>query len=148
MNILIEKNIMVPMRDGVRLATDVYRPVEGGPAPVLLSRLAYNKELPATIQAAIDTSRAVQVGYAVFLQDCRGRFGSEGEFTPIVNETSDGVDTVAWIAQQPTQSLPWEEPFSCLLPPASIRDPAISAAWKHARMYSAFQPPSLRSQWR
>lgn len=45
MNILIEKNIMVPMRDGVRLATDVYRPAEGGPVPVLLSRLPYNKEL-------------------------------------------------------------------------------------------------------
>jgi len=57
MNILIEKNIMVPMRDGVRLATDVYRPAEGGPVPVLLSRLPYNKELPMMAQGAIDTSR-------------------------------------------------------------------------------------------
>lgn len=46
MNILIEKNIMAPMRDGVRLATYVYRPAEGGPTPVLLSRMSYNKELP------------------------------------------------------------------------------------------------------
>ena len=68
MNILIEKNVMVPMRDGVKLATDVYRPVEGGPVPVLLSRLPYNKELPMMAQAAIDTSRAVQAGYAVVLQ--------------------------------------------------------------------------------
>jgi uncharacterized protein len=104
MNILIEKNIMVPMRDGVRLATDVYRPAEGGPVPVLLSRLPYNKELPMMIQAAIDALRAVQVGYAVVLQDCRGRFASEGEFTPIFNEASDGADTVAWIAQQPWSS--------------------------------------------
>lgn len=101
MNILIEKNIMVPMRDGVRLATDVYRPAEGGPVPVLLSRLPYNKELPLMAQGAIDTSRAVQAGYAVVLQDCRGRFGSEGEFTPMVNEATDGADMVAWIAQQP-----------------------------------------------
>ena len=101
MNILIEKNVMVSMRDGVKLATDVYRPAEGGPVPVLLSRLPYNKELPMMAQAAIDTSRAVQVGYAVVFQDCRGRFASEGEFTPIVNEANDGADTVAWITQQP-----------------------------------------------
>ncbi|MFL5663761.1 MAG: CocE/NonD family hydrolase [Ktedonobacteraceae bacterium] len=101
MNILIEKNIMVPMRDGVRLATDVYRPADGGPVPVLLSRLPYNKELPMMAQAAIDPLRAVQAGYAVVLQDCRGRFASEGEFTPIVNEASDGADALAWIAQQP-----------------------------------------------
>jgi uncharacterized protein len=100
MNILIEKNVMVPMRDGVRLATDVYRPTEGGPFPVLISRLPYNKELPMMAQAAIDTSRAVQAGYAVVLQDCRGRFASEGEFTPIFNEASDGADSVDWIAQQ------------------------------------------------
>src|SRR3979490_3200407 len=85
MNILIEKNVMVPMRDGVSLAADVYRPAEGGPVPVLLSRLPYNKDLPVIMQAVIDASRAVQAGYAVVLQDCRGRFASEGEFTPIVN---------------------------------------------------------------
>ena len=68
---------------------------------VLLSRLPYNKELPMMAQGAIDTSRAVQAGYAVVLQDCRGRFASEGEFTPIFNETNDGADTVDWIAQQP-----------------------------------------------
>jgi len=54
MNILIEKNLMVPMRDGVKLATDVYRPAEGGPVPVLLARLPYNKELPSMMQRVID----------------------------------------------------------------------------------------------
>src|SRR5260221_12023544 len=92
------------MREGVRLAPDFYRPEEGGPVPVLLSGLPYKKELPMMIQAAIDALRAVQVGYAVVLQDCRGRFGSEGEFTPIFDEASDGADTVAWIAQQPWSS--------------------------------------------
>jgi uncharacterized protein len=50
---------------------------------------------------SVDTSRAVQAGFAVVLQDCRGRFGSEGEFTPMFNEVGDGADTVARIAQQP-----------------------------------------------
>ena len=101
MNILIEKNVMVPMRDGVKLATDVYRPASVGRYPVLLSRLPYNKELPMMVQVNIDTSRAVQADYVVVIQDCRGRFASEGEFTPLVNEASDGVDTVAWITEQP-----------------------------------------------
>ena len=101
MNILIEKNVMVPMRDGVKLATDVYRPAEGGPVPVLLARLPYNKDLPSMMQRVIDAPRAVQAGYAVIIQDCRGRFGSEGEFTPIFNEANDGVDTVTWVTQQP-----------------------------------------------
>ena len=103
-DVQIQHDVMVPMRDGVRLATDVYRPADGGPVPVLLSRLPYNKDLPMMVQAAIDTSRAVQAGYAVVLQDCRGRFGSEGEFTPIFDEALDGADTVAWIAQQPWSS--------------------------------------------
>jgi len=55
MNILVEKNIMVPMRDGVKLATDVYRPTGEGQFPVLLARLPYNKEpLAQVAQAAID----------------------------------------------------------------------------------------------
>ncbi len=125
MNILIEKNVMVPMRDGVKLATDVYRPAEGGPVPVLLARLPYNKNLPTMMQRVIDAPRAVQAGYAVVLQDCRGRFSSEGEFTPIFNEAHDGVDTVTWITQQPWSTgqvyrpgrdggtvLPWVHPVA------------------------------------
>jgi uncharacterized protein len=103
MNMLIEKNIMVLMRDGVKLATDVYRPVEEGPVPMLLSRTSYNKDLP---QTAIDPSRAVQAGYGMIIQDCRGRFCSEGGFTLMFHETMDGVDTLAWIVQQPCCSGP------------------------------------------
>jgi putative CocE/NonD family hydrolase len=102
MNILIEKDLMVPMRDGVRLATDVYRPAEGGSVPVLLARLPYNKDsLQQAARGAFDILRAVQAGYVVVLQDCRGRFASEGEFTPLVNDAKDGADTVAWLARQP-----------------------------------------------
>lgn len=101
MNILIEKNVMVPMRDDVQLATDIYHPAEEGRFPVLLMRLPYNKDMSLMVQGNIDTSRAVQAGYVVVIQDCRGRFASEGEFTPVVNEANDGADTVAWISEQP-----------------------------------------------
>jgi uncharacterized protein len=105
MDILVEKNIMVPMRDGVELATDVYRPVEEGQFPVLLARLPYNKEpLAQVAQSAIDAFRAVQQRYVVVFQDCRGRFASEGAFSPAINEASDGVDTIDWIIQQPWAS--------------------------------------------
>jgi uncharacterized protein len=97
---LIEKNLMVPMRDGVRLATDVYRPAEGGSFPVLLARLPYNKEVDLAPHG-VDPLRSAQAGYAVVLQDCRGRFASEGSFTPMMNEAKDGAETVAWIARQP-----------------------------------------------
>ncbi len=64
--ILIEKNMMVPMRDGVRLATDVYRLEGSPPAPVLMARTPYNKEHAVVGNATFDIFRAVQTGYAVF----------------------------------------------------------------------------------
>ncbi len=72
MNILIEKNIMVPMRDGIRLAADVYRPAEGGPFPVIIQRLPYNKDLPAMTLLLMDVFRVVQAGYVMVFQDTRG----------------------------------------------------------------------------
>src|SRR5690349_18062843 len=107
MNILIEKNVMIPMRDGVKLATDIYRPTEEGRFPVLLSRLPYNKEMPGMLGSFVGTAlRAVQKGYVVVIQDCRGRFASEGEFSPPIQEANDGADTVTWIVQQPWASGP------------------------------------------
>jgi uncharacterized protein len=101
--ILIDKNLMVPMRDGVRLATDVYRLQGATPAPVLLTRTPYDKErtLGGGAGVAFDILRAVQAGYAVVIQDVRGRFASEGEFTPYFQEGRDGADTIAWAAAQP-----------------------------------------------
>ena len=98
---VVEKDIMVPMRDGVKLATDVYRPAEGGPFPVLLARVPYNKAEPMIVLGTMDIQRAIAAGYAVVFQDCRGRFASEGEFSPMVDEANDGVDTIHWIVQQP-----------------------------------------------
>lgn len=99
-NILIEKNIMAPMRDGVRLATDVYRLEGSAPAPALMARTPYNKEY-ATSGSMFDVFRAVQAGYVVLIQDVRGRYASEGEFNPHFQETQDGVDAFAWAAAQP-----------------------------------------------
>ena len=82
MHILVEKNIMVPMRDGVKLATDVYRPNEEGPFPVLLARLPYNKDLPQVAQSAIDALRAVQQRYVVVFQDLPGAFCLRGRVLP------------------------------------------------------------------
>jgi putative CocE/NonD family hydrolase len=102
MNMLIEKTVMVPMRDGVNLATDIYRPSQQGRFPVLLSRLPYNKDMLDGLMAA--ALRTVQKGYVVVIQDCRGRFASEGEFSPPFDEATDGADTITWIVQQPWAS--------------------------------------------
>src|SRR6266508_3726772 len=89
--ILIEKNVMVPMRDGVRLATDMYRLDGTTPAPVLLTRTPYDKEHTVIGSTTFDILRAVQAGYAVVIQDVRGRYASEGAFDPMIHETRDGV---------------------------------------------------------
>ena len=103
MSFRVEKDIMVPMRDGVRLATDVWVPADGGPAPVLLVRLPYGKDMIALYAYGLipNVFALVEAGYAVVYQDCRGTFRSGGEFTPMVNEPSDGADTVAWLLGQP-----------------------------------------------
>lgn len=100
MNILIEKNILVPMRDGVKLAADIYRPAEGGPFPVIIQRVPYNKDLFATT-ALLDTFRVVQAGYVMVIQDTRGQFASEGTFAPFLQEPGDGADTITWAAKAP-----------------------------------------------
>lgn len=99
--ILIEKNIMVPMRDGINLATDIYRLESPGSAPVLVVRTPYNKDSLTGNNELFDILRAVQSGYTVVAQDVRGRFASEGSFNPHIQETADGVDAFAWAAAQP-----------------------------------------------
>jgi uncharacterized protein len=101
MTMVTEKTIMVPMRDGIKLATDVYRPAEEGPWPVLLARLMYDKNNTWFLKLNLDVTRAVQAGYAVVVQDIRGRYASEGTFPPsFQQEACDGADTIAWIAGQ------------------------------------------------
>ena len=96
MNILVEKNLRVPMRDGVWLATDLYRNADGSAAPVLVMRLPYDKER----FVSPETMTLVQAGFHVVIQDSRGRFASQGEFHASVQEINDGVDCCTWVAQQ------------------------------------------------
>jgi putative CocE/NonD family hydrolase len=98
-----ESNVMVAMRDGVWMATDVYRPAKGGAPldgafPVLLQRTPYSKTREdLVLEALFFTSH----GYVTVLQDCRARYLSEGGFTKYTNEGEDGFDTLAWLSEQP-----------------------------------------------
>jgi len=99
----LTENVPVPMRDGVRLATDVYRPARAGhplgdARPVLLHRTPYNK---TETEATLGQCRWLAArGYVVVTQDCRGCFRSEGEVNFLVPEAEDGADTIAWIRRQ------------------------------------------------
>ena len=99
--IFIKKNIMVPMRDGVKLATDLYRLEGAAPSPVLVVRTPYNKDNLAGGSDTFNILRAVQAGYTVAAQDVRGRYASEGQFNPHFQEAQDGMDAFAWAAAQP-----------------------------------------------
>lgn len=90
------QTFMVPMRDGVRLAADVYLPEKEGPVPVVLVRTPYGKSNDAE-----SYYRFVQRGFGVVIQDVRGREDSEGEWLPMYYEVEDGDDTLNWIAAQP-----------------------------------------------
>src|SRR5438876_2690982 len=106
--IIVARDVMVPMRDGVRLATDIYRPaIDGEPVagrlPTILGRTSYDKTDPIMWVRPV-ADYFVPRGYAVVLQDLRGRYRSEGTgqyfHVANVNEGRDGFDTVEWIAQQ------------------------------------------------
>jgi hypothetical protein len=86
----------VAMRDGVRLATDVYLPGTNAAWPVILARTPYSRRVIGGF--ATDGLRR---GYAIVVQDVRGRFDSEGENLPFDRDRDDGADTVAWLARQP-----------------------------------------------
>ena len=98
--ILIEFDVEAQMRDGTTLRANVYRPAGDGRWPVLLTRLPYGKDLPLG-SAVLDPAQIVRRGYVVIVQDTRGRFMSEGEWVPFINEALDGVDTIEWAAQLP-----------------------------------------------
>lgn len=88
------RNAWVIARDGVRLATTVIPPDGEGPFPVVLVRSVYHRTNSQSTWFAGH-------GMALVLQDCRGRYASEGEFLPFRDEADDGRDTLAWIRKQP-----------------------------------------------
>jgi len=87
---------MVPMRDGVKLGTNIYLPEGQGPWPVVLERTPYNKDVLGG-SGGVWTGR----GYALVIQDVRGKFKSEGGYRPFQDDVNDGFDTVEWAAKQP-----------------------------------------------
>ncbi|HET9409772.1 MAG TPA: CocE/NonD family hydrolase [Candidatus Sulfotelmatobacter sp.] len=95
----LDKNVPVPMRDGVVLRADVLRPAEIGKYPVLVYRTPYGKD--AAQQEYATFRHAAERGYAVVIQDVRGRYHSDGDFRPYENEGRDGYDTIEWSAAQP-----------------------------------------------
>ncbi len=99
-SMVVDRDVETPMRDGVLLRSDVYRPAEGGPFPVLLMRTPYDRSMPMAVGAMPDPLSASARGYAMVMQDVRGRYASDGQFVPFVHEAQDGHDTVEWIAAQ------------------------------------------------
>jgi len=99
--VAVTTDVMVPMRDGVELATDLYRPAQHGMAragrfPTLLLRTPYNKALRASAFAAYFALH----GYVVVVQDVRARYASQGHWRPLYDDGHDGYDTAAWIGRQ------------------------------------------------
>jgi putative CocE/NonD family hydrolase len=104
MQISIERDVMVTMRDGVRLATDIYRPVTDEPVPALVVRLPYGKALAGMLADGRNLPSLMalaEASYAAVWQDSRGSGNSEGHFTALQDETRDGEDLLQWLADQP-----------------------------------------------
>jgi uncharacterized protein len=94
-----ESNVSIPMRDGVALRADILRPKGAGKFPVLVYRTPYGKQ--SALKSYTTFRHAAERGYAVVVQDVRGRYASDGEFRPYQNEGHDGYDTIEWAARQP-----------------------------------------------
>jgi uncharacterized protein len=103
---IIERKVMMPMRDGVRLATDIYRPKNAsGKVPVIWVRTPYNfnfwdvrNGVPADMKAALT---AIKRGYAYVIQNERGHFFSEGNYDILGAPRTDGYDAISWLSSQP-----------------------------------------------
>ena len=93
-----DRDVPIPMRDGVTLKADLFRPAAEGRFPTLVYRTPYGRqhaEGNSVVRAALER------GYAVLLCDVRGRYGSGGDYVPYVHEGRDGYDTIEWAAAQP-----------------------------------------------
>ena len=94
-----DSNVAIPMRDSVTLMADILRPAGDGPFPVLVYRTPYDRR--GAVNEYSIFRKAVNRGYAVVIQDVRGRYGSSGDFAAYRQEGADGYDTIEWAAAQP-----------------------------------------------
>lgn len=115
----------VPMRDDVSLATDVYRPPHQR-VPTVLLRTPYDRQLLVERINEIDPLMATRRGFAVVLQDVRGRYGSDGAFEPLMSDAADGTDSIAWIRRQP-----WSD--GCVMMVGASYDGCVQFAAARAR---------------
>jgi len=101
---VIDQKVMMPMRDGIRLATDIYRPKGEGKHPVVFSRTPYNFNTwvdgKMTTRSLEDAYQAVSRGYVYVIQNERGRFFSEGEWDILGTPITDGYDALEWMSKQ------------------------------------------------
>ena len=97
---IVESNVVVPMRDGMLLRADVYRPDGDAVVPAILGRTPYDRTFGPTPPSIVDPERAVAAGIALVCMDVRGQHGSDGEFHPFRAEGADGYDSVEWVAAQ------------------------------------------------
>ena len=95
---VVDRNVAVPMRDGVVLRADVYRPDTSEPVAAIVNRTPYDRSSPLIQLAAIEPERVVDEGFALVCQDVRGRFESEGDFYTFYGDREDTYDTVEWTA--------------------------------------------------
>ncbi len=135
--VVVLKNLMVSMRDGVPLAADVYRPARGGavvdtPLPALLERTPYGKDNAERVE--LNGLWYAERGYVVVIQDVRGRYRSEGTFSFLTQEATDGYDTIEWVARQP-----WCD--------AKVGTLGLSYAGWTQLAAAALNPPHLAALW-
>lgn len=97
----LDTDVRVRTSDGCTLATTVVRPAGAGSWPAVLMRTPYDRRTYSSLTLQVHAPALAEAGYAVVLQDVRGRGESHGLFAPFVNERSDGLDTVEWLVSQP-----------------------------------------------
>lgn len=98
-DLFVQRDVAVPMRDGVLTRADVWRPADAAPCPAILLRTPYDKSW-IEHHSPIAPGLAADRGYALVIQDVRGRFASNGTFVPFRQEREDGHDSIAWLAEQ------------------------------------------------
>jgi putative CocE/NonD family hydrolase len=144
----IERKVMISMRDGVKLAADIYRPDADAKFPVILQRTPYGR------RNAVEASTYAKRGYVFVAQDVRGRFDSEGDFHPFVLEAKDGYDSIEWCAAQPWSSgdvgmiggsylgfVQWaaaregSKHLKCLIPIVSPPDPFFNVPYMFGELF-------------
>mgnify|MGYP001376869592 CR=1 FL=1 len=144
-DVVVDDEVEVVMRDGVRLRADVYRPSTEGPWPTIVTRTPYQKEL-----LQFDARYFARRGYAYVVQDVRGRYASDGEWTPFAHERDDGYDTIEWAGTRPWSNgkvgmrglsymgmVQWlaavERPphLTTIVPSCALPDPMLNVPYEH-----------------